>query len=183
MHAIPFDICLRCNKVRTVLAFSIKPVVPRCACTDGDVMCTPDGVFQQAVFDAYAVLAVECVEEDLLHMLLRMQHFASSAGAALLEGDTKLFVSCLVSNIAISWLLMARTCIFDEVNRYDEADEVDEADEADEASEFDEADKSSEFDEADELSAIDEVDAPSEVSESDDVNVAEYMVGPSARNS
>jgi hypothetical protein len=177
MHAIPFDICLRCNKVRTVPAFSIKPVVPRCACTDGDVMCTPDGVFQQAVFDAYAVLAVECVEEDLLHMLLRMQHFASSAGAALLEGDTKLFVSCLVSNIAISWLLMARTCIFDEINRHHGAVE------ADESSEFDEADELSAIDEADESSAVDEVNDPSEVSESDDVNVAEYMVGPSARNS
>lgn len=120
MHAIPFDVCLRCRETRVVPAFSTTPVEPRCACGGGDAPRATGVDFEQAVADAYAAFATECDGEDPRQTLLRMQHFASSAGAALLEGNTKLYVSCLVSNAALSRLLTARALTPTEADDVDE---------------------------------------------------------------
>jgi len=117
MHDIPFDVCLRCRQTRVVPAFSTTPVTPRCACGESDRSSGVD--FEQAVADAYEAFATECDGEDSRQTLLRMQHFASSAGAALLEGNTKLYVSCLVSNAALSRLLTARALTSTETDDVD----------------------------------------------------------------
>lgn len=124
MHAIPFDVCLRCRETRVVPAFSTTPVEPRCACVGPDASASgASGVdFEQAVSDAYAAFDAECAGEDPRQTLLRMQHFASSAAVAMLEGNTKLYVSCLVSNAALSRLLTARALTPDETDDAD-ADE------------------------------------------------------------
>lgn len=122
MHAIPFDVCLRCRQTRVLPPFSTAAVQPRCACSDAPAAVPPTGVdFERAVADAYAAFASECDGEDPRQTLLRMQHFASSAAVAMLEGNTKMFVSCLVSNAALSRLLTARALTPDEAND-DDAD-------------------------------------------------------------
>lgn len=105
MRPISFDVCLHCCKTRKVPAFSTTPVVPTCSCARSAVTRID---FEQAVADAYAAFHKECVNEDPRETLLRMQHFASSAAAALMEGNTKLFVSCLVSNAALARVLTTR---------------------------------------------------------------------------
>lgn len=76
--------------------------------------------FEKAVADAHEAFSVECAEEDTRQTLLRLQHFASSAGAALLEGNAKLYISCLVSNAALSQVLLSR--LLPEDNDVDDED-------------------------------------------------------------
>jgi hypothetical protein len=107
-----------------VPAFSTGAVKPHCGCSDSapaDPSAEVD--FERAVADAYAAFETECADEDPLQTLLRMQHFASSASMAMLEGNTKLFLSCLVSNAALSRLLSARALTSDE-----DSDDDDDAD-------------------------------------------------------
>lgn len=100
-----------------VPSFSTTPVVPRCECAP---LTKPAGVdFARAVDDAYEAFVKECAGEDTRQTLLRMQHFASSAGMALLEGNTKLYVSCLVSNAALSRLLTSRATPLTETTNAD----------------------------------------------------------------
>lgn len=94
---------------------------PQCECSD---LAAAGMDFEQAVADAYTALELECGDDDAQTMLLRMQHFASSAAMALLDGDVKFYVSCLVNNAALSRLLSSR--IFTERETDDDDDDDDE---------------------------------------------------------
>lgn len=109
MYSIPFDTCMRCRQARVVPSYSTETVAPRCACIDlADPPKESCVDYEPAVQRALTAFTKEFAQQDERDILLRMQHFASTAGMALLDGNQKLYLSCLISTQALARLLTAR---------------------------------------------------------------------------
>lgn len=107
MLPVSADTCLRCHKPRTLPAFSVTPVTPRCACVSRDPALTKEHV-DQAVQDALAAYRAEHAADDIARIVMRLSHVATCAGEAWINQDKKFYLSCLISSSALSRLLMER---------------------------------------------------------------------------
>lgn len=119
MHPVPVDTCLRCFKPRTLPAFSVAPVTPSCACT-GRNSELASVQFEEAVQEVLELYRVEHQDDDAPRVVMRLNHVASCAGEAWVNKDQKFYVSCLVSSVALSRLLLERVAV---QTGKDEADE------------------------------------------------------------
>lgn len=110
MLPVAVDTCLRCHKPRTLPPFSLTPVAPTCACTLRGPAPGPDSL-EGAVQEVLALYRVEHEHDDVQRVVMRLSHVSSCAGEAWVNQDQKFYVSCLVSSVALSRLLLERAAV------------------------------------------------------------------------
>lgn len=100
-------VCPVCNTERFVPEYSYPPQTPRCGCTYGNVVVpgTAAQTFDAEVAEAFEVFRMECSEDDIRDVILRMHSFLAMVSSAYAEGDGKGFTSGLISLGALAKVL------------------------------------------------------------------------------